>query len=342
MAEDPTNDDRFKQARRLIRKGKYGPAIELVWLLVAEYPLDADLQESLASAYFMAGDFSAALRHFERVTKLAPHASGKALVNMGAVYNRTGDHRKAVEVLRRGIAREKRSAEGFYNLGFAHRKLGQNAMAINAYKEAVKVNPEFAEAFQNLGNLYLEMKNFQQARMQFERALSIRPDFKKAKNGLAESERESNAARREYSPFGRLVDPAKAKKTSKKNVKEMSSAQRCRDRADLHDLASELEETTRRFTTALRDELEPALYGLERLIGTGRSDESLLKGIEEFHQSAVAARERRGEMKRKVLELWAHEELQNTPSTPAKAEDPDTVDTEEEFGDATPMIIVDD
>jgi len=342
MPFDPTTDERFKKAKKFIRDGKYAPAIELVWMLVAENPLDSDLHESLASVYFMAGDFPAALRHYERVTKLAPHATGRAYVNMGAVYNRMGGYAKAVQVLRKGVAREKRSAEGFYNLGIAHRKLGQNAMAVNAYKEAVKLNPEFVEAFCNLGNVYLEMKNHQQATMQFGRALELRPDFAKARNGLAEADKATNAARREYSPFGRLVDPAKAKKSADKAVRKMTATERADDRNSLHELARQMEEMTDAYVEVLSTELEPSLHDIERLIGTGRADQSLLDGVAEFHRAFESSRDSRAHLRRKLLELWAHEELQNTPADSSAEEADDQFDAEDDFGDATPMIIRDD
>ncbi|QDT63774.1 tetratricopeptide repeat protein [Calycomorphotria hydatis] len=344
MGTEVENDDLMKKARALVREKKYGPAIEVMWILLADNPEDADLHNAIASIYFMSGEYDAALTHYERILKLSPMMMGKAQVNIGALYNCMGRHKEALEILRKGVMREKKSAEGFYNLGLAHRKLGQNPMAISAFKEAIKINPSFLEAYQNLGNAFLESKNYQQAIMQFEKALTINPKFTKARVGLQEAEQSSHAAKKDYGPFGRLVDVSRLKRADSAEASErtMSQDERERDRTKVHNLSREIQTAAGRLVSALREDLDPALHVLEKMIVQGRNDRTLLETTIKYQQIIEKCDEQRMSLRRKVLELWGHEELHNTP-VEEKAEATEEDISEEESDDfSNPFILPDE
>src|ERR1700688_4207286 len=84
--------------------------------------LDAELHDGLATAHFLRQNYEAAVKHFERVTRLDPRR-GATWINLGAVYNRMGNYQKAAEVLRRAVQIEKKSSIGYYNLGIAYKQL---------------------------------------------------------------------------------------------------------------------------------------------------------------------------------------------------------------------------
>ncbi len=137
-------EQNLAEARRHVRHGRYNEAIELFKELLKENDIDPVLHDAIGSAYFLAGKNVDAAKHFERIVRLTTNP-GKALINLGAVYNRVGEYQKAVDSIRKGIQYEKKSVEGYYNLGVGHRKLGQYAMAVTAYKESLRLDPEFAE-----------------------------------------------------------------------------------------------------------------------------------------------------------------------------------------------------
>ena len=83
-----------------------------------------------------------------------------------------------------------------------------NTMAISAYKEAIKIAPDMVDAHINLGNIFMEMKNVGLALQCFQTALKHDPGSAKAKKCLETAQSKQKTARKEASPFGRLVNVA--------------------------------------------------------------------------------------------------------------------------------------
>ena len=96
------SEERLAEARRHVRHGRYDEAIALLSDLLAADDSNPALHDTIGSAYFLSGQVREAAAHFERITRLTSNP-GKALLNLGAVYNRTGEYQKAVEVIRKGL-----------------------------------------------------------------------------------------------------------------------------------------------------------------------------------------------------------------------------------------------
>jgi tetratricopeptide (TPR) repeat protein len=303
-----------KQARQHLRRGECTQAIESFKkaLLIDERRID--LHEGLATASFMAGDYDGAIEHFKRITLIDPRSAGKALVNLGAVYNRLGDHNQAASCLRRGIAKH-RSSVGFYNLGIAHRGLNQLAMAVSAYREAIRLEPQMAEAHLNLANVFVEMGNFQQAIIHYQSALDINPDSKRAQLGLEEAEKSINQAKHAISPFGRLVDEDRVRsKATPQIVRELSEFERVDDRQAVYELTGAIRAATVDLLRQVRSRVEPALTMLHRMVAQGSTAPlAVNKALTDYRAAVVQCAEVRRLLKRKILELRAHEEKINAP-----------------------------
>lgn len=309
-----------KQARRCFRKGDYAQAVELFEKALELDERRPDIHMGMATASFLAKNFDKAIHHFNRVTHLKP-ADGRPLINLGAVYNQMGDYQKAVGVLRRGLAKEKNSAEGFYNLGYAHRKLEQSSMAISAYREAVRLKPDMAEAHVNLANVYLDMKNYQQAVIHYNKALEIDPQFESAQRGLATAEHESVEAKKAISPFGRLVEHGKLRPKAAGPQRELSDSERIDDRSKIHALTAEIDVAAKQFLTHLRETLDKRINVLDRAIAQeSEAPSALVKAHEAFAEAVTDSAELRRAFKRKLLELRSHEELINAPKVPGLKE----------------------
>lgn len=306
------NDERLNEARRHVRHGRYAEAIDLFQRLLAENDGDASLHDAIGSAYFLAGDNEEAAQHFERITRLTTNP-GKALINLGAVYNRVGEFQKAVDSIRKGIQFEKRSVEGYYNLGVAHRRLGQHAMAVTAYKEALRLDPAFAEAHQNLGNVYLDQGLPEQAAAHFRKAIALKPTLERASRGLADAERASQLAKQAISPFGRLVDTSVGQHADESGLRPLSAEERDMDRRRLHELSREVETAASEWVAVLAGPLDDTLTTLEKRLAIGKVDGVLQEAGDEFALAIAAAEETRRALRRKVLELVAHEEIQHSP-----------------------------
>lgn len=303
-----------KEAKRSIRKKDYAGAIQTFQKALALDGSSVDVHEGLATAYFLSQDYAKAVEHFTRITLLAPRKA-TAFINLGAVYNRMGEHKNAIEALRRGIQKDKRSAEAFYNLGIAHRGLDQLSMAVSAYREALRLHPEMAEAHQNLANVYSDLNNHQQAIVHYQKALELRPGFDRAKRGIAKAEAAISKAKQAISPFGRLVDESiVAPKITTKVERELTPLERLDDRQEVHKCSIDIEKDAAVSLMQFRDELEPTLLALERVVVQGADAPAVLaRAYEDFHSAVESCTKLRKSLKRKLLELRAHEELMNTP-----------------------------
>ncbi|OYW23366.1 MAG: hypothetical protein B7Z55_03595 [Planctomycetales bacterium 12-60-4] len=310
-----TIDQLLQQARALSHRRDFDGASDLYRQLLELDPDSVPGHEGLAMVSFVADEYDVAVTEFQRLIQLEP-TEVRHYINLGAVFNRLQDHAKAVEILRKAIQRDQRNADAYYNLGIAHRKLNQLTMAISAYKEALRLNPQFAEAYQNLGNVYAEMNNQMLAISNFKKALEVRPDFEKARVALERAEDAMKQAKATNNPFGRLVAAADASsvRLAVCDQREMSAAERLVDRQTVRRLGDELSSLTHDCLEFLKTRYEPAILDLERSVAQGD-----LGGLG-FSRSARAFADAvegwlhvRGQMKRKMLELLAHEEAVKAP-----------------------------
>ncbi len=311
MSSPSEVDALCEKARDFHRQGQLAKAITLYEQVVEVDDAHFDAHNGLGMAFFALKDFDAAIKHLTRMTKIRPW-DGKALINLGAVQNSIGDHKTAMETLRKGVQREKRCAEGYYNLGIAYRKTSQLAMAVSAYREAIRINPEMAEAYCNLANVYFDMGNFQQAVVNYNKALDIDPRLQRAKMGLASARKSIDESKKENNPFGRLVDlkkPHELQNPSVTDAPEMTHEERFKDQEAVFKLAVDIEESTEELFEQVRDELEVVLLALSRSIVRGQHGASTVHESHESYQEAVRkfARLRRT-LKQKLARLAAHEE----------------------------------
>lgn len=302
LARDCLQIQQIKQAKELYEKA-----------LAADVDC-ASAYEGLASISFAEGDYDSAITNYSRLILLRPTET-RFLTNLGAVYNRAGEHQKACDILRKAIQRDKRSAEAYYNLGIAERKLKRYQMSISAYREAARLNPKMAEAFQNLGNVYVETANLPMAIINFKKAIEIKPDFTKARVALEKAEAASMSAKEAVNPFGRLVASHSTQGNAEAGmVRELTDAERYEDRVKVKQISDEIERLSKGCLEFLKVKLEPAILELQRTMAQGASGQMDLADVaEEFHAAANQWSDLRRSVKRKVLELRAHEEMINSP-----------------------------
>jgi len=303
-----------KLAGECLQMDQVKMAKELYQKVLAEDVDSIEAHLGLATVAYQASDFAETVSHYLKLTLLQPTES-RNYTNLGAVYNGMGEYSKAVDVLRKAIQYDKRSAESYYNLGVAQRHLKQWQLAISAYREATRLNPKMVEAFQNLANLYIETANLPMAIMNYKKALEIRPDFEKARKGLEKAEAANNSARNAVNPFGRLVDvQSQQVNTTPSVTKEMTEAERYDDRHEIKQITEEIERISKETLEFLKQKLEPAILEIQRTMMEGSKAQTPIVDVADEYESATREwAELRKALKRKVLELRAHEELVNIP-----------------------------
>jgi Tfp pilus assembly protein PilF len=302
------------KAKQYFRRGEKEQAIELFNQAFEIDPNNLEAHQSIAAAYFVSKQYKEAAEHFKRASHIDPR-QGKTLINLGAVYNRMGEYQKAIEILRRGLRKERNSSEGYYNMGYAQRKLGQPGMAVSAYREAIRLNPKMVDAHQNLANIYISMANYQQAKTEFRNALKIDPNFERAKAGLNKCEKTEAKSKKEFNPFGRLVEaPGVQVEETPRLEYALSEEERAEDRKTVHSLANGIEQSAKDFLSFFQNNFEPNLVSLKRAaIDAADDPEALREAHETFREMIRLKEEYHRNLKEMLQELREHEEAITSP-----------------------------
>lgn len=296
----------LKTSRNLIRKHDFSGACGVLQTLLSRYPENEEALELMGMARFYGGELPEAREAFEHLTRVnSGHVQG--WVNLGAVLNRLGEHRKAVEVLRRALQKDRRCAEAYYNMGIAQRGLNLNTMAISAYKEALKLKPDLTEAHLNLGNIYVEMKNLGLAVQCFQTAVRNDPKSKKASYSLEKALQAQKDARKEESPFGRLVNLQELeKKSATTGIRRLSSSQRAAERSLVQDVTRNVRAAAKSFTALLEEPLHQQLHRLERIVLQNETRLSSAEHMEMMTQSIHELLKLRQEIRDGLNEIRRH------------------------------------
>ena len=114
-----------------------------------------------------------------------------------------------------------------------------------------------------------------------------------------------------FNPFGRLVG-APVRRRLADHGRELSEAERHKDRKELRGVVKRLELRTEGAVEAYRDVLGPALLRLEHAI-LGTTASNLRQAAGDFEMAREQTDEAFALLRRAGLELRAHEELVRTP-----------------------------
>jgi len=96
--------------------------------------------------------------------------------NMGDVYSRHGDYKKAAEMFQRAIVLNPQYADAYHNLAETKRDMGEIGDAILMYEKAIVLNPKLWQSHQALAGIYVYKKEYQKALYHIEEALKIVPE----------------------------------------------------------------------------------------------------------------------------------------------------------------------
>lgn len=87
-----------------------------------------------------------------------------------------GDPARAVAELERAVARDPRSADGYFYLGVAYSELEQSALAAQAYEQALRLAPGAPEVHWNLALTYADLGRYEEAIARMEEFIALGPE----------------------------------------------------------------------------------------------------------------------------------------------------------------------
>jgi len=106
--------------------------------------------------------------------------SAELLANLGNIYARLGQLRKADETLHQALSIDPELAQTYNLLGMVPEQEGDYAEAVRLYREAIRLRPDLAEAHNNLARRLAAMNQYKEAEFEFKQAISAAPGFAEA------------------------------------------------------------------------------------------------------------------------------------------------------------------
>jgi tetratricopeptide (TPR) repeat protein len=121
------------------------------------------------------GNLSAAAHHYRKVLRLEPDYY-PALNNLGALYERQGDHRRAEELLATAVGVDPDDGEAYVNLGHSLYEEGRYSEAADRLEEGLKRSPNSAMGHFFLGSADLKLGKIGEAELHLKRACTLDPN----------------------------------------------------------------------------------------------------------------------------------------------------------------------
>ncbi len=126
-----------------------------------------------AVAFHQAGKLKQAEKIYRNILAADPeHAD--ALSSLAMIRYQAGRHAKAIELLKRAIARIGDNPGYFMNLGTVQAAAGALRDAERSYRRAIELAPGYADPYYNLGDLYLRLDDADAAIAVFDACMAAR------------------------------------------------------------------------------------------------------------------------------------------------------------------------
>jgi len=141
----------------------------------------------LGTCFLESDDPSTALTHFAAALDLNPANADIASIYsyMGVCLKVTGNYRKAIEMLKKGIQFDNERTDIYNLLGFCHFKLKNHAKAIEYFNEVLRLNPGSGIDYANIAVNYEALGEKSRAIEYYAKALFIDPKIDFAGKNLA-------------------------------------------------------------------------------------------------------------------------------------------------------------
>lgn len=173
--ENPEIDMAFGLAYQA--RGDLGKAAEYFRSAVRKKPDYAEAHNNLGIVLSHLGRGDEAIREFEAAASNVLYPTPEmAYYNLGEVYRRRNDLRKAEQMYRRSISVNDRYADAYLRLALLQADRGQRSEAVRTLEACVAIVPGHAPAWMDLGRAYLLLGRKRDANAAFRNALANTTD----------------------------------------------------------------------------------------------------------------------------------------------------------------------
>ena len=142
----------------------YSEAIAYLYRASRVAPGEPKIWNALGVTYMEVEEFGKAEEAFKRVLKLDPDYS-EAKMNLGILYFKMKDYRKAISYLKDAVADEMFDKKhiALYHLAKVYKEIGDGESYMEYLRKATAYNPLFLEAQLELGSAYMDAKRYEEA-----------------------------------------------------------------------------------------------------------------------------------------------------------------------------------
>ncbi len=151
----------------------YSEAIAHFYRATKVAPDEPKIWNALGSTYMAVEEFRKAEEAFLKAVQVDPGFS-EARMNLGILYFKMKDYKRAIENLKMAIADEvfDKKHIAFYHLAKVYKELGDTERYIEFLRKATAYNPLFIEAQLELGSAYMDAKDYEKAESLYQSLLS--------------------------------------------------------------------------------------------------------------------------------------------------------------------------
>ena len=155
-----------------------------LWIATSETsPSDPKTHNNLGDVYGRHGDLKRAAQEFSKAIELNPRYA-EAYHNLANIYARMGKYEQAIKTYNMALKYNPDLWQSYQTLGIVYFNMDDLEKAESNLKQSIKMNPENAESYSNLGYIYFKQEKKSKAKEEFDKALKIDPNNQGAKNGL--------------------------------------------------------------------------------------------------------------------------------------------------------------
>lgn len=149
----------------IVRK-QYREAQQIFHRLTVEQPKNAVYWNELGITLHNQGDFSGALKCYEKSSKLDSHYAD-AVNNAGTIYYERKKYSKAVRAYKKAIGIKADFAPFYLNLGYAYFGEKQYEDSIASFRKALQIDPEALEASRSRTGTVIQDRSISTDRAKF-------------------------------------------------------------------------------------------------------------------------------------------------------------------------------